>query len=177
MRFILGLIFGVLIGAVGMHVYLDQPVAAGNATVRAGTGNSSVTGSGARNAADRALQKSRAAASDFSDALSEKMREWHLTPEEIRQELSKSGQVARENAARARDKVSDLRIVAVIKSKYVLDRDLSATALTVESTDGRVTLGGQVAAENLVGKAVAHALDTDGVHHVTSKIVVAGAGR
>ena len=126
----------------------------------------------ARDAADRALAKTRATASEVSDRVSEKMREWKLTPADIRADLAKTGEVARENAARARDRVSDARIVTVIKAKFVLDRELSANAIEVTSKDGNVTLSGTVGSEPLIGKAVAHALDTEGVQHVTARITV-----
>jgi lambda repressor-like predicted transcriptional regulator len=163
MRTLFVLIVGIVIGAAGMHYYLEQPQ-----STAAATGSTGST----RQAADGALARTRAAASDVSDRVAEKMREWKLTPADIRADLAKTGQVARENAARARDKVSDARIVTVIKAKFVLDRELSANAIEVTSKDGDVTLTGTVTAEPLIGKAVAHALDTDGVQHVTSKITV-----
>jgi len=58
----------------------------------------------------------------------------------------------------------------VIKAKYVLDKDLSALDIHVESQDGLVTLTGQVASAAAIGKAVVLALDTAGVHNVTAKL-------
>ena len=61
----------------------------------------------------------------------------------------------------------------MIKAKYVVERDLSVMAIRVDCRDGEVTLAGTVTnAENL-GRAVALALDTDGVHNVVSKITLA----
>src|ERR1700676_917130 len=60
----------------------------------------------------------------------------------------------------------------IIKAKYVLDHDLSAIDISVDSQDGDVALGGTVSSPELVGKAVVLALDTDGVRGVTSKITV-----
>lgn len=164
MKTLLVLIVGIAIGVFGVYYY-QQRLATGAPITQRGS-------SSAQDSADAAMAKTRAAASDFSEALAAKMQAWHLSPEDIRADLARSGQVARENTARLREKAVDARIVAMIKAKFVLDRDLSANAITVESTDGDVTLGGTVPAENLIGKAVALAMDTDGVHHVTARLTV-----
>lgn len=168
MRTLLVLIVGIAIGAFGLYLYQHHPerLSAANPT----TGNVSAS---AREATHAAVATTRAAAEDVSGTLGKKMKAWHLTPDDIRADLSKSGAVARQNAERAREKVSDVRIVTVIKAKLVLDRDLSASAISVESNDGNVTLTGTVAAEPLIGRAVALALDTSGVHHVTARLSVA----
>jgi len=69
-----------------------------------------------------------------------------------------------------RDAIDD--IVTVIKSKYVLDRDLSAVDIHVDARGGDVALVGTVASETLIGRAVALALDTDGVTHVAARLKV-----
>lgn len=168
MRFLFVLLLGAVLGAAAMYMY-DRDFSGVHHT---NTAASYATTDSARDAADRAMAKTRATASDVSDAVSEKMQAWHLTPTDIRADLAKGGEVVRQNTARAREKVADVRIVAVIKAKFVLDRDLSATAIAVDSTDGNVTLTGTVASDALIGKAVAHALDTDGVTHVASKLTV-----
>jgi osmotically-inducible protein OsmY len=167
MRTLFVFLVGIAVGAIALYWYQTQP----QATHAVARGTSSVSNS-SRDAADHAWDQGRAVASDMSARVSEKMQEWHLTGPDIHAELQKTGEVVRQNTAKARDRVNDVRIVAVIKAKFVLDRDLSAGAITVESTDGNVTLSGTVAAEYLVGRAVADALDTDGVNHVVSKLEV-----
>ena len=68
--------------------------------------------------------------------------------------------------------INDARIVAQINAKLVLDADLSARAIDVDCSGGRVTLRGTVPSEALLGRAVALALDTSGVANVASKVSV-----
>jgi osmotically-inducible protein OsmY len=107
-----------------------------------------------------------AARENFSDRLSQ----WHLSSADIKADLAKTGQVVRENTRVAGEHLSDARIVTVIKAKFVLDKDLSALDIHVESQDGLVTLTGTVASAEAIGKAVVLALDTSGVHNVTAKL-------
>src|SRR5580658_2983359 len=90
--------------------------------------------------------------------------EWHLSPDEIRADLARTGQVARSRLEVAGSQMADARIVAVIKAKYLLDSQLSAFSISVTSRGGTVTLDGSVTSPELIGRAVALALNTDGVH-------------
>lgn len=163
MRTLLVLIVGIVIGAFGFRLY-ERHARAHARPVTARVSES------ARSAADDAAAKTHAAAGTVSDTLGEKIREWHLTPDDIRADLAKSGEVVRQNAERARETVSDVRIVAEIKAKLLLDRDLSVREVAVHSDGGDVTLTGRVASPELIGRAVALALDTTGVHHVTARL-------
>ncbi|HXQ81762.1 MAG TPA: BON domain-containing protein [Opitutaceae bacterium] len=120
----------------------------------------------AKHAANESLASAR-------DGFDEKMRQWRLTPDDIRQDLAHTGEVARTQAHAVREKISDARIVAVVKAKYILDRDLSACDIKVSAHDGLVALGGAVGSPELVGRAVALAMDTDGVSGVESKLEAA----
>jgi len=104
------------------------------------------------------------------DNISDKLAQWHLSSDDIKADLAKTGQVVRENTRAAGEHLSDARIVTVIKAKYVLDKDLSALDIHVDSQDGLVTLTGTVASAEAIGKAVVLALDTSGVHNVTAKL-------
>jgi osmotically-inducible protein OsmY len=122
---------------------------------------------------DRARDEARA----VKDSVANKLSEWHLTPDEIGSELSRTGQVVRTKAQATGETIatatSNARIVTVIKAKYALDKELSARAIEVDCESGQVTLIGNVASTALVAKAVGIALDTDGVTHVTAKLKVA----
>jgi hypothetical protein len=107
-------------------------------------------------------------------AFDEKLRQWHLTPDDIRQDLSKTGEVVRTQAGAVGGKISDARILTVIKAKYVLDRDLSVCDIHVSVENGRVILAGTVTSEDLLGRAVALALDTGGVADVHSRLALKG---
>lgn len=164
MRTLFVLIVGIVLGALGYYVYETQPQFVGHA--------SPPPSKSARDTANDMVARGRSFASDASDRFAQKLREWHLTGPDIHADLQKTGEVARQNTARIRERVSDARIVAVIKAKIVLDRDLSVNSIQVESRDGNVTLTGTVTAEDLIGRAVGDALDTDGVQHVTSRLKV-----
>jgi deoxyxylulose-5-phosphate synthase len=108
--------------------------------------------------------------SSTHDSISDKMARWHLSSDDIKADLAKTGEVVRENTKAAGDHLNDARIVTLIKAKYVLDKDLSALDIHVDSQDGLVTLTGSVASAASIGKAVVLALDTSGVHNVTAKL-------
>jgi hypothetical protein len=110
--------------------------------------------------------------SEGTGAIDSRLLEWHLSGPEVSADLARTGEVIRERARVAGVMINDARIVSVIKAKFLLDRELSAAEIHVESKDGQVTLSGSVAEPDLVGKAAALALDTDGVSHVDSKLSV-----
>ena len=70
------------------------------------------------------------------------------------------------------DAASDARAVTEIKAKYAEDSTLSVWKISVACDQGHVTLSGTVSSPEDIGKAVALALDADGVHDVTSKLEV-----
>lgn len=97
-----------------------------------------------------------------------------VTAENLRDDLSKAGTVAREKARTAGEKIDDARVIASIKGKFALDKDLSARAINVACTDGHVTLSGTVASENLAARAVDLAQNTAGVVAVQSQLRTGG---
>jgi gas vesicle protein len=162
------LLLGGILGAVALHLY-DQR----EAEQRAARSQSTESEPTPQNSpADNPPAESKGTIDSIKEAIANKLVEWHLTADDIKNDLAKTGQVVRTKTQAVGEKISDGRIIAVIKAKYVLDRDLSARDISVGSHDGEVDLGGTVASPELIGKAVALALDTDGVHGVTSKISV-----
>jgi hyperosmotically inducible periplasmic protein len=97
---------------------------------------------------------------------------WHLTPDEVRADLARTGEIVRTKAEAIGRQLSDARIVALIKAKYVLDRNLSSSSIAVESHGGAVVLRGEVPTSALAGRAVMLALDTDGVRSVAAHLKV-----
>jgi osmotically-inducible protein OsmY len=157
MKYVLIFLLGAIAGGAALHLYqrranepADHPVTA--------------TNSPAANAAKTAA--------GVQDALAEKLKEWKLTPADIKEDLTKTGQVVRAKAQEMGGRIDDARVVAVIKAKYVLDSELSARAINVASHDGEVTLTGTASSAELIGRAVALALDTHGVHNVVSRLTV-----
>ena len=111
-----------------------------------------------------------------ADAIEGKLVAWHLTAADIQQELAKTGKVVRRQVrdfgTAVADASADAAITAKIKGKYALDKELSAWGISVSTTDGRVTLSGNVSSTRLIGKAMMLALETDGVREVTSTLQV-----
>lgn len=109
-------------------------------------------------------------------ATKDKMDELGLTPENIRDELSRSGKVIRQKSAvvghAISDATADARITAAIKTKLVADPDLSAVAISVSTTDGCVTLSGTASSPENIRRAMTLAYNTDGVTQVVSTLLV-----
>ena len=122
------------------------------------------------------MDSARSTAQSARDALSDKLSQWHLSPDDIKEEIAKTGSVVRSRARAAGESIAtataSARVVAVIKAKYTLDKELSSRTIDVDYKEGKVTLRGTVAAPALVGKAVAEALDTEGVTQVVSQLTV-----
>lgn len=68
--------------------------------------------------------------------------------------------------------MDDSVIVTMVKNKFQSDSDLSSLNLDVQSHNGEVTLNGTAESAAQVGRAIALALDTDGVTKVSSDIKV-----
>jgi osmotically-inducible protein OsmY len=121
-------------------------------------------------------QEIKSTAQNAADTIGDKLRSFHLDRESITNELAKTGRVIRDKASQAGKAISDAtadgRVTAAIKAKLVRDSDLSAWDIHVSTSDGVVTLSGTVASADLIGKAMALALDTDGAHQVISTLQV-----
>jgi osmotically-inducible protein OsmY len=148
------LLIGVVLGAVGWNYYehSQNPNLADRA----------------RHAADQ----TRETASEAGDKVAGKAEDWKLTPDSIKDELARTGEVVRSKAKIVGEKMDDARIVAVIKGKYVVEKNLSALAISVECTDGDVKLAGSVDSADRIALAVTLALQTSGVHNVISRLTV-----
>jgi osmotically-inducible protein OsmY len=159
-----GLIIGIILGAVGFWYLQKKADEHPEAQARF---EQSMTNAGAA---------ASEAASNFSDAMRAKMDTLDLNDDEIKDELSHTGEVIRRKAHDIGDKVadaaSDARAVTEIKTKYVADKDLSAWKISVACDHGHVTLSGTVSSPGDIGKAVALALEADGVRDVTSTLQV-----
>jgi hypothetical protein len=97
-----------------------------------------------------------------------------VTADNLREDLSKTGEAVRAKAKAAGEKIDDARVVAMIKGKFALDRDLSALGISVACEDGIVTLAGAVASDSLASRAVDLAQATDGVVEVRSQLTTGG---
>ncbi len=157
MKSVLIFLVGAIVGAVALHLYRSGSIGRADSPAPA---------------ASSALDRARDSASSVRDSISDRLREWKLSPADIRDDLARTGQVVRARTREVGARVDDARIITVIKAKLVLDSELSARAISVECRDGEVTLSGTAGSADLIGRAVALALDTNGVHHVVSRLTV-----
>ena len=116
------------------------------------------------------------AARNMSDALRAKLDTLGLHSDQINDELSRNGKIFRSKASALGDQLvdatADARAIAQIKTKFAADATLSVWSISVGCTQGHVTLAGTVASPDDIGRAVALALDADGVRDVTSMLAV-----
>jgi gas vesicle protein len=111
-----------------------------------------------------------------AEAVQAKLEAWHLTSGDIEKELTDTGKVVRRQmsdfGAAVADAAGDAKITGKIKAKFALDKELSALSISVNTTDGRVTLSGNVASSKQISRAMMLALETDGVREVSSTLHV-----
>jgi len=154
-RILIALIIGIAIGAIGLWVY----------STREGRDTLAKTG-----------QQIETATKSARDAIQEKVSTMNLRPQDIKDELARSGQVVRRSVEKTgktlADATADARITAAIKTKLVADRELSALSVSVSTTGGVVTLSGQVPNMEQIGRAMVLAMDVEGVREVVSTLQV-----
>ena len=164
MKFFNGLIIGVILGAASYWFLQtkarEHPEAEQRFQESSAQGEAAVTN----------------ATGHFSDALRAKLDALDLRTDQIKDELARTGKIIRRKAStfgqEVADAASDTRITAAIKAKYTVDHDLSVWQISVSCTQGHVTLSGSVDTPEDIGKAVALALEVDGVTDVISTMTV-----
>jgi|SRR5580704_8053527 osmotically-inducible protein OsmY len=152
-KFLAGLIIGIVITVAAIWYYGD------------------------RNAqAHTAREDLKNAATHTKDYVQDKLDSLNLTPENIKDELARTGKVVRQKAENVGNKIADAtadaRITATIKAKLVANPDLSALDISVNTTNGRVTLSGTVASPERIAEAIRLAYGVDGVTEVVSTLQV-----
>jgi len=110
------------------------------------------------------------------EQIQEKLADWKLSPEDIKEDLSHGSQIVRRKAEEAgeaiADATADARVTAAIKAKLFAHKELSGMNISVNTTAGVVTLSGAVPSRDHVSKAMLLAMDTDGVREVISTLQV-----
>jgi osmotically-inducible protein OsmY len=159
-----GLILGIVLGAVGFWFLQKKAREHPEAELRY------------EHSAAQLRTNATAAAQNMSDALRAKLDTLGLSTDQIKDELTRNGKIFRHKAQdigdQAVDAASDARAVIEIKAKYASDTTLSVWSISVGCTQGHVMLSGAVASPDDIGRAVAIALDVDGVRDVTSTLEV-----
>lgn len=163
-RFFDGLIIGIILGVVGYWFVQKKAVEHPDLQQQYET------------AAANAKASASQTATNMSDALKAKLATLDLRADQIRDELARTGKIVRRRAEdlgnQVADTATDARIVTAIKAKYALDQDLSVWKISVSCSGGHVTISGTVQAPEDIGRAVALALEVDGVRDVVSTLQI-----
>jgi len=118
----------------------------------------------------------RNAAMHAEEAIRDKLNSANLSPDDIKDELARTGKIVREKAesagAAVADAATDARITSTIKARLVADSGTSALSISVSTKDGIVNLSGTAPSVGEIQKAFKTAMNTDGVHKVVSTIQV-----
>lgn len=162
--FFKGLVLGIILGAVG-YWYVEKKA---NEHPEAQQRYEDSAANVSSNAVDMAH--------NAADALRAKLDTLDLHDDQITNELARTGKIFRSKAqavgAAVADAASDARAVTEIKAKYAVDSTLSMWSIHVACSQGHVTLSGTVSSPSDIGRAVAIAMDADGVQDVTSTLTV-----
>lgn len=164
--FVIGLLFGAIIGAGAIWYFTaDQPVTTLQKTQER-----------ARTEAQEARESIRTVGEQAKQAWDARLEALQLRAEDIREELAEDSRIIRRKARdfgeATVDAAMDTRTTATIKAKLAADEKLSVFDISVSTVQGFVTLSGTVASPELIGIATALALDTEGVREVTSVLKV-----
>jgi hypothetical protein len=153
MKTLLILLIGAAIG-IGAYIYFKEPA---NRTKLDKTG-------------DKISESANTVKEKWNDKIGD------LDTDHIRDELARTGKVIRKKAEQAgaviSDAAADARITTEIKGKLAVESDLSALKISVNTTDGVVTLSGTVSSTDAIQKAMKIALAVDGVTQVVSTLQV-----
>ena len=102
------------------------------------------------------------------------MVEWKLSASDIQADLDNDNPIVRTkdtSAGAPTGKIDKSVVKSAVEGKLAADSDLAPLKLDVDvDRTGEVKLSGKAHSAEQVGKAIASALDTDGVGKVTSKI-------
>ena len=155
MKIFVSLLFGIIIGAFAVWIYRDNQ---------------------AKSRPQSVGDQIKDSAQSARDAVADKWRELKLSTGDITNELASTGRVIREKtqaAGRAiADATADARITAAIKARLVADSGLSSLSISVNTTDGVVTLAGAVSSADQISRAISIALEVDGVNKVISTLQI-----
>jgi hypothetical protein len=169
LSFLAGLAIGAGIGFFVLPAVLAKPTRPAPAAAK------ETPSAGVRSAPTRppapGIEKGPAVVRD-DDWFQRKLREWGLSPDDLRRMSDNAGEAISRKGARLGEMASDVRIIAVVKAKFTLDDHLSGWDITVGCADGHVTLGGMVDSPEAIGRAIVLALDTEGVADVVSSLRV-----
>lgn len=164
---LIALLIGTILGVVGTW-YFEQERDSASAVKQADQR--------ASEAAAKAREALGEAAAGVKSALSAKLEALELRAQDIKEDMARSGRIVRRKAREAGDAVTDAArdaaITAEVKGKLAADPGLSALAINVDTSGGRVTLTGTVPSHEAIGRATLLALETQGVREVVATLQV-----
>ena len=102
----------------------------------------------------------------------DQVKRMRVTEDDVKKDLAKVGQAVKEKAADAGVVMSDAKILATIKAKFALDRELSSLDIEIKVDHGNVTLSGHISNKALVNKITSLVFDTEGVKQVKAHLSI-----
>lgn len=163
--FLIGLLVGGVVAGVGVWILLSPDPEEVSALRERAT-----------ELAVDAVEAAESTARTFGESLKERIQEWNLSPETLKEELKETGKVVRRKAEdlgeSVADAAGDARITATVKAKLLRDSEISGWKISVETEDGVVTLRGTVDTAEQVSRVMALAMETDGVREVAAHLEI-----
>jgi len=105
--------------------------------------------------------------------VSSRITEWHLGATDIQSDLDRGVTIVRtkENVVGAPTGSTDDEVVkTMVKGKLQADSDTAKASIDVDAKNGEVMLKGNADSAKTVGRAIALALDTQGVTKVSADV-------
>jgi hyperosmotically inducible periplasmic protein len=128
----------------------------------------------AANSLERAGERTANAMSNMAHDVSARITEWRLSSQDIQADLAADRDIVRTRTAAVgapTGKIDKDTLQSAVEGRIKADANLSNLKLDVNAKgDGEIQLEGKALTADQVGRAIALALDTDGVTKVTSKI-------
>jgi len=142
-------------GTDGVRDVIDQ-IRVGEAAATAGTRDNDVDVDVDTNIDDKAASAARSAGAEIK--------------EESREAKAKAGEIADKTGAA----ITDAAITSAVKAKFLADTTVKGLRIDVDTSNGMVTLNGNVSSKAEADRAMTLARSTDGVKTVHSNLKIGG---
>ena len=179
----LALALGLVLAGCNKSTHSNSAATESNSADYTATANTTTTNNDLNASANRAAGDLRTAGNSAANAIGSaaanvsttaRMAEWKLNPSDIQADLDNNKEIVRSKnpEAGAPTGTADKSVIeSMVNSRLGADSDLAGLKLRVSADKhGEVTLKGKAQSADEVGRAIALALDTEGVTKVTSKI-------
>ncbi len=115
-----------------------------------------------------------AAVAPSATAIEGRLKEWHLLPADIADDLRAGRPITRTRPLSAADDnpMADEALLTLINNRLVADADTGRVTTQLKIAHGELTIRGAASSEGLIGRVIAVALDTNGVTQVTSELKI-----